>query len=294
MEPFPYDRASKWLIERHGDSVLRLAGITDVVEWRPLPAEIVQPRALPDGLLEVRRAGQVRPGLYVIEVATEPEQRTAGQLLGDAAAVYLTRGQLPEVIVVVLRPKGRRRVSQHLELQSPGGLTTLRVSWRVVELWNASATAMMATGEPGLGPWATIARWDGPPEVLMRQSREVMDQWIGSPEHRNLLAAAVTLASLKYQDPKLLDILGGRKAVIESPLWQDLFAEQFAEQVAEKMHRSLCIVLRPRLGEVPADVEAAVKSVRDEEHLDRANVLAARAKNYAAFRRDLAALAAPP
>ena len=26
-EPFPYDRASKWLIERHGDSVLRLAGI---------------------------------------------------------------------------------------------------------------------------------------------------------------------------------------------------------------------------------------------------------------------------
>jgi hypothetical protein len=289
-EPFPYDRASKWLIERHGDSVLRLAGITDVAEWRPLPAEIVQPRALPDGLLEARRTGQDRPSLYVIEVATDPERRTAGQLLGDAAAVYLARGQLPEVIAVVLRPKGRRRVPQHLELQSPGGLTTLRLSWRVVELWNESATAMIATGGPSLVPWATIASWDGPPEVLMQRSREAMDQWIGSPEHRNLLAAAVTLASLKYKDPKLLDILGGRKAVIESPLWQELFAEQFAE----KMHRSIGNVLRTRLGDIPADVEAAINSVRDEGQLDRANVLAAQARSFAAFRRQLAKLAAAP
>jgi hypothetical protein len=291
-EPFPYDRASKWLIERHGNSVLRLAGISDVAEWRPLPAEIVQPRALPDGLLEVRRTGEDRPSLYVIEVATDPERRTAGQLLGDAAAVYLARGRLPEVIAVVLRPKGRRRVPQHLELQSPGGLTTLRLSWRVVELWSESATAMIATGEPGLAPWATIASWDGPPEVLMRRSREAMDQWIGSPEHQNLLAAAVTLASLKYRDPKLLNILGGRKAVIESPLWKELFAEQFAEQFAEKMHRTICNVLRTRLGDIPADVEAEINSVRDEGQLDRANVLAAQARSFAAFRRALAKLTA--
>jgi hypothetical protein len=122
----------------------------------------------------------------------------------------------------------------------------------------------------------------------MQGSREAIDQWIGSPEHRNLLAAAVTLASLKYRDPKLLDILGGRKAVIESPLWQELFAEQFAE----KMHRSIGNVLRTRLGDIPADVEAVVNSVSDEGQLDRANVLAARAKSYKAFRRDLDALLA--
>ena len=121
---------------------------------------------------------------------------------------------------------------------------------------------MMAAGEPSLIPWATIASWDGSADLLMQQSRDAMDRWIGSPEYRNLLAAAVTIASLKYKDPKLLDILGGRKAVIESPLWQELFAE--------KMHRTICNVLRSRLGDIPADVEAAIQSVRDEGQLDRA------------------------
>ena len=44
-----YDRTSKWLIQHHGDSILRLAGIEDLVSWRPLQAELVQPRQLPDG-----------------------------------------------------------------------------------------------------------------------------------------------------------------------------------------------------------------------------------------------------
>jgi hypothetical protein len=49
-----YDRSSKWLIQHHGDSILRLAGIRDIDSWRPLQAELVQPRQLPDGLIESR------------------------------------------------------------------------------------------------------------------------------------------------------------------------------------------------------------------------------------------------
>jgi hypothetical protein len=41
-----YDKSSKWLIQHHGDSILRLAGVCDITEWRPLQAEIVQPRRL--------------------------------------------------------------------------------------------------------------------------------------------------------------------------------------------------------------------------------------------------------
>jgi hypothetical protein len=52
MQSHPYDRSGKWLIEHHGDSILRLAGIRRIVDWRPVPGEVVQPLQLPDGLLD--------------------------------------------------------------------------------------------------------------------------------------------------------------------------------------------------------------------------------------------------
>jgi hypothetical protein len=58
MERFRYDRSSKWLIEHQGNLILYLSDIRDVEEWRTKPGEVVQPRQLPDGLLEVRRRGQ--------------------------------------------------------------------------------------------------------------------------------------------------------------------------------------------------------------------------------------------
>ena len=41
----------KWLIEHHGDAILRLGGVTDLVRWQAAPAELVLPTKLPDGLL---------------------------------------------------------------------------------------------------------------------------------------------------------------------------------------------------------------------------------------------------
>jgi hypothetical protein len=145
MAHLQFDAASKWLIGHHGDAILRLAGLTDVTSWRAVQAEVVQPRRLPDGLLEVRRAGQDRTDLFVVEIATDPEPRVAEQLLGDAALVYLDRGVLPEAVVVVLRRKGRRRVVRQLDLSSPGGWTRWRASWRVVELWSVPAADLLAS-----------------------------------------------------------------------------------------------------------------------------------------------------
>ena len=44
-----YDASSKWLIENYSDAILRLAGVTDLVSFRPMPGEVVQSRQLPDG-----------------------------------------------------------------------------------------------------------------------------------------------------------------------------------------------------------------------------------------------------
>jgi hypothetical protein len=66
MHHHQYDKSSKWLIQHYGDSILRLAGVRDFVAWRPLAAELVQSRRLPDGLIEVRRRGQTEQDLYII------------------------------------------------------------------------------------------------------------------------------------------------------------------------------------------------------------------------------------
>ena len=39
----PYDKSSKWLIQHHGDSMLRLAKVERIAAWRPAQAEVVQP-----------------------------------------------------------------------------------------------------------------------------------------------------------------------------------------------------------------------------------------------------------
>src|SRR3954449_1423570 len=138
-----YDKRSKWLIQHHGDSILRLAGLDDIAEWRPLQAEVVQPRRLPDGLIEARRRGQAGLDLFVLELATYPEPRIAEQALRDMALVYLDRGVVPEVLVVVPHPKGNQEAAGSVDLPSPLGWAQLQGIWRVVELWKVPAEGLL-------------------------------------------------------------------------------------------------------------------------------------------------------
>src|SRR5262245_50015 len=80
----PAARAATALIEHHGDAMLRLAGIENIVSWKPLPAELVQPGQLPDGILDVVLAGKPGPAPFVIEIASYPERRLEEQLTRDA------------------------------------------------------------------------------------------------------------------------------------------------------------------------------------------------------------------
>jgi hypothetical protein len=109
-----YDKSSKWLIQHHGDLILRLAGICDIAWWKPLQAEIVQSRRLPDGLIEAACLGQKQPDLFILEIATYPDARVIQQVSRDVALVYLDRDVLPEVLVLFLQPAGRDAVTRGL------------------------------------------------------------------------------------------------------------------------------------------------------------------------------------
>src|ERR1043166_6403472 len=166
---FEFDKSSKWLLQHHGDSILRLGGINEIVAWRPLPAEVVQPRQLPDGLLEMQLAGAAEPDLAVIEVATYPDERIHEQLLRDLILVYADRRVLPEVLILILHPNGNLRVAGSHQLQSRRGWAQLRAGWRVVELWTVPAEQLLAAQDPGLVPWVPLTSFAGPPDRKSRR-----------------------------------------------------------------------------------------------------------------------------
>jgi hypothetical protein len=270
-----YDRSSKWLIQHHGDAILRLAGVGDVVWWRPLQAELVQPGQLPDGVLEVQCPNQPGPDLFVLEIATYPEQRLQEQLLRDSLLVYLDRRVLPEVIGLVLHPKGIFRVAESIQLESQRGWTRWQATWRIVELWTLPAQELLRTGDPGLMPWVPLTAYEGQPEPVLEQCREIIDREALTSERLNLLAVTQVLAKLRYNDPRLLGILGGRDVMIESPLIQEI--------VAETKHEAILTFLRARFGSVPEPVVSALRSIQDVHRLDELVDLAGRCPDLESF-----------
>ncbi len=87
-----------------------------------MQAELVQSTQLPDGLREVRLAHRADPVLFMLELATYSERRVASQAARDAL-VRLERGELPEVLGIVLCTKGNLVVADSLELERRNALT---------------------------------------------------------------------------------------------------------------------------------------------------------------------------
>ena len=106
------DKSAKWLIEHHGDAILRLGGVTDLVRWRAAPAELVLPTKLPDGLLFAWRPGAITLSRSSSRSRPTPSS-AAEQALRDLLLVYLVRGEVANVLVLVLRSKGQLRVPDH-------------------------------------------------------------------------------------------------------------------------------------------------------------------------------------
>src|SRR4051812_8154491 len=171
-----YDPSSKWMLEERGASILYLAGARSVVSCRAKKAEVVQPRKLPDGLLEARFAGVGEPRLILVEVATYPEKRVVQQVCDDLRLVRQARGALVDAVVLCLCPRGAYRVPESAEDVSPLGWSRETLRWKVVEVWTLSADELLAAPDVSLALWATLARYDGPPEVLLQRCRDRIDR----------------------------------------------------------------------------------------------------------------------
>jgi hypothetical protein len=273
------DKSSKWIIQHHGDSLVRLAGAPGIRRWKALQAEIVQPRRLPDGLLEVHFAGQKEPDHILVEIATFPEKRALRQALDDLTLAYHHLGRLPDLLMVVLARKGSFQIPGAHELSGRLGWSRIAAGWRVIELWTLSADALFAANDVGLIPWVPLTHSDAPTEDLFRRCREVIERQAPEAEQVNLKAVSQVLASLRYTDPELLAILGGDKGMSEFPLIQKF--------IAETMHKDIVRVLKARFGDIPEAVAARLRRIRKEERLDALLDYAAVCTDLQAFQRRL-------
>ena len=125
MERFQYDRGSKWPLDHHGNMILFLGQVRDIAEWRTRQAEIVQPRQLPDGLLEVRRQQEARFHPYIVEIETYAE-RSAPSFIGGTEMFEYFSG-----------------------IASPTSLGTVGYPWlpEGANLWNSNRFPLVNTGE---------------------------------------------------------------------------------------------------------------------------------------------------
>jgi hypothetical protein len=279
MPRHEFDKGSKYLVQRQGRGVLWLGGARHVRRYRALQAELVQPRRLPDGLLEVFFQGRSKPDYVLVEVATYPERRALKQALEDLTLAHLHLRVVPEMLMLVLRPKGRFRVSGRHEVRSRLGWSQLGCGWKVVELWTLGAEELLAAGDVGLVPWVPLTRFDGPPEPLLERCRERIEQQAHPNDRENLLAVAQVMTRLRFPQPELVNLLGGTKVMIESPLIKELLAEDRQQAIME--------VLTTRFGAVPQKVRKPLRSVVDLKRLTGLIRFAVECPDLEAFRQRL-------
>jgi predicted transposase YdaD len=158
------------------------------------------------------------------------------------------------------------------------GWTAETLRWKVVEAWQLSAEELLAAPFVGTVPWATLARYEGPPEVLLQRCRERIDRE-GGAQTGNLLAVAQVFAHLHFNKPEWLKILGERKAMIESPLIQEIVQES---RMAERAQATLDS-LEMRFGTVPPAIRAGLEQVKNLEQLIRLFRQAANCVSLQAF-----------
>jgi hypothetical protein len=257
-----YDKSSKWLVEHQGKALAIVGGLKDVVSCQAVQADIVQPRQLPDGLLEVRLKGDQEPALLLVEFCTYPESRVPKQLNDDIQLVRQARGVLPDVLALVLCPKGQLAVPEHHAERSKLGFTRSEVGWKVQELWKLDAEAMLACPDVGVVPLVPLMAFEGPPESLLRRCRECIVREGGS-QRESLLAVARVLTSLRFVEMGLRDLFLRREAMIESPEIKEIVEEAQARARREDIEHAILL----RFGKLSDDGRARLQGLTEDARL---------------------------
>ena len=218
-----------------------------------------------------------KPHHVLVEMATYPEKRALKQALDDLTLAYSVLGHLPELLMLVLRPKGKFRISGEHEIRSELGMSRLEVRWRVVELWTLSAERFLVEADVGILPWVPLMQMKSPPEAILEQCAGRIEREAPPRQQGDMLAVAEVMTGLRFSDPDFLTIFQRERTMIESPVvkrWK-----------AESLHEAILDVLKDRFHSTPRDVTKPLRAILDEKKLRQLNIVAAKCADLDAFRQ---------
>ncbi len=132
-----------------------------------------------------------------------------------------------------------------------------------------------------------LTKFNGTPESMIRRCRARIDQVTSHDEHENLLAVTQFLARVRYDDTKLFQILGGQKAMIESPLFQELRAEWTQEGKLEGRMEDIMSILVGRFGAKATELETEINAIGEDARLQELLLHAVTSRSLGWFRRRL-------
>ena len=259
------DLGSKWLLERHADSVFRLLNLPTVESWRAVPAEQAAPRRIPDGLFEVTFQGHPRPTPFLLEVESEPSADADRQMLEAILLVRLAKDIVPDAALVLLRPRGHQDVAGQARLVSAGGTVTGGVAWRVIKLWELDAEDLFASGDVGIIPWVTLARTVQSPEEMLNRCRDVIDAKAPPGEAESLKVVTTIFASVTYNKQWVMDLLFKGRTVKVSDFPMLVYFQEQAVAIGSR--KSIMRVLKNRFATVPDDIAARLEPIEDADRL---------------------------
>jgi hypothetical protein len=289
------DRSSKWLLSKHGGSVVRLAGITGFTSWRHLTSEVVAPRRLLDGLIELRFPNEPTPTLVLVEIESYADSDADRQVLDDLMLVAVERGVVPEVVSLVLKPKGNVRVAGTNERLSRSGRVRFAGTWPVVQLWELDAERLLADPDVGLVPWVPLTHTTLPPEELVSRCVQRIEAVPNDTERAGLLAVTELLAGFAYPGFSFVDLFRGHPMIIREALQSETF-RTFREELRKEWSAEAALeatriahrdnirrTLRLRFGVSSPEALAALDAIADPARLQDLHDLAVTCPDLAAF-----------
>jgi hypothetical protein len=303
------DRSIGFLVSKFPKALLRLAGVEGVKTCVPQMNSLSVPKRIPDGLLAVSFEKEKAPVLFLLEATTYPDADEERQVLEDVAMVLLSSKVIPEVISIVLAPKGNAQMLGSMQRSSLLGTTTLSCTWKIVEMWKIEAEALLELGEAQLLPLLPLCKSKETPEAIVAQTNERIQTQAKEGEKESLLVMAAILSNFKFPTLDLRKLFRERTTMlIENPNlreWlQELYQEAFKNEIAEQLRLSalqgkrdgllegkregLLRILMNRFSEAMTEEDRQQIGTLTQPQIDRLYSVAIGCSDLAAFRAALA------
>ena len=128
-----------------------------------------------------------------------------------------------------------------------------------------------------------LTKFDGPPERVLQQCKDVIEAKTTGGEQKNLLAVTEILAGLRFDEKMLEAMFRGAKTMIESPILQ----KWLREGEVKTLYKVILDGLELRFGSVPEDLSATIRLVQNPDRLTTALQVLYTCVSLDAFRQAL-------